>query len=260
MVEIMIKLKDYNLVPAETGIYKIFTSVSSEVYVGSSVDMRKRAYSHYHSLVKGNHHSKGLQAVSLVGDLFFEVLECCDNTNLYEKEDYWVSHYNSIENGYNTYQPSSNQRLKKHADNTGHALAVIKVELLSYLLLGFIKDELEEEQLYETLCKVVGKDNPEEFKHRLLPDSTLTELKPCWRYYCSLYMSAEVANYFSCNAVTNFDDFIEGKTVSALIRHAKALKKYSKSNDLSIHSVIDRLEEVVSGVKDIIGTTQTRGR
>lgn len=35
----MIRLEDYNLVPAETGIYKIFTSVSSEVYVGSSVDI-----------------------------------------------------------------------------------------------------------------------------------------------------------------------------------------------------------------------------
>lgn len=244
----MFKLRDYGLVSPVSGIYKISTDSSSQVYVGSSVDMKKRAYAHYHSLVKGHHHSRGLQSASLVGEVFFEVLEYCDRVSLYEREDYWVSHFNSIESGYNTYRPANNLRCKKQPNNTGHALAVIKVELLSYLLLSFIKDEAEEHQIYEILCDVVGKDNPEEFKHRLLPEDTLLNLKPCWRHYCSLYMSAEVANYFSCRAVTNFDDFIEGKTISALFRHIRLLKRYSEANDARIHAVIDRLENAVSGI------------
>lgn len=253
MVQLMFKLRDYGLVSPVSGIYKIFTDSSDKVYVGSSVDMKKRAYTHYHSIVKGRHHSRGLQSASLVGEVFFEVLEYCDRVSLYEREDYWVSHFNSIECGYNTYRPANNLRCKRPPDNTGHALAVIKVELLSYLLLSFIKDEVEEHQIYETLCDVVGRDNPEEFKHRLLPEDTILNLKPCWRYYCSLYMSAEVANYFSCQAVTSFDDFIEGKTISALVRHVRLLKRYSEANDVRIHAVIDRLENVVLDINGITG-------
>jgi hypothetical protein len=32
----------------------------------------------------------------------FEVVELCDEKDLDSRENYWIKHYNSIENGYNT--------------------------------------------------------------------------------------------------------------------------------------------------------------
>lgn len=240
----MFKIEDYRKVCRISGIYKIYSKDSEKVYVGSSIDMRKRAYSHYHELIKGRHHSSGLQELFQREPLFFETLECCDRGIMGEREDYWIDHYDSINNGYNSYRASSS---KRSHNNERHAFSVIKVELLCHLLLMYVKGEIDEFRIYEVLCKVLDKDSEEVFKHRELTNTILSKLRPCWRYYCSLYMSQEVANYFSCGVVSNFDDFIgEGTTVSSLVRHIRKLRQVSFAFDTSIEVILSRLENTAT--------------
>jgi group I intron endonuclease len=58
-----------------SGIYKIYCSKNNKSYVGSSKKLRSRMRSHYHALVKNNHHSILLQrAWNKYGDEHFYIL------------------------------------------------------------------------------------------------------------------------------------------------------------------------------------------
>ena len=62
------------------GVYQIVNQINGHRYIGSSVDLRRRAQSHWRSLVRGDHGSEPLQrAASKYGlqSLQFEVLEIC---------------------------------------------------------------------------------------------------------------------------------------------------------------------------------------
>lgn len=244
----MVKLKDYNLVLSESGVYRIYSEFSDEVYVGSSVDMRRRAYSHFHSLEKGRHHSEELQDAFSKGDLFFEVLECCGQELLYERELHWVSHYDSIDNGYNTYTPAD---IKTRTYTKENIFSELDVEFLCLLLINYLEDTVNEATIYKSLCNLLGKEDSNEFKHKTLPIDLLRNLKPCWRYYCSLYMSSTISKYFYFEHVSNFDDFIDGKTISSLIRNLSKLKKSTESLESNVFSILDSVRDNMESLKDI---------
>lgn len=88
------------------GIYIIKNKINQKVYIGQSVDIKCRWYSHYSSGA-GNcsdSHTALHQAMYDLGreNFYYEIIEECDHTKLNEQETYWITYYNSVvPNGYN---------------------------------------------------------------------------------------------------------------------------------------------------------------
>lgn len=88
------------------GIYKITNAVNGKVYVGSSVYINNRWKHHKYKLRKNKHGNQHLQrSWNKYGEdkFVFEVIEECDLSSLYIRENYWVSYYDSLnkDKGYN---------------------------------------------------------------------------------------------------------------------------------------------------------------
>lgn len=90
------------------GIYKITNTFNSKVYIGQSVDIKKRFTAHVSSAINEFNKSYDYllpRAIRKYGlDNFkFEVLEECLKEELNNKEVYWISYYDATnpEKGYN---------------------------------------------------------------------------------------------------------------------------------------------------------------
>ena len=88
------------------GIYKITNKLNGKIYIGQSVDIKKRWREHIFSslhLENKDHNSPIHLALAKYGkDNFnFEIIEICDKNKLNEKEIYWIDYYKSYKNGYN---------------------------------------------------------------------------------------------------------------------------------------------------------------
>lgn len=86
------------------GIYAIMHIDSSKVYIGQSGTIRTRALRHMNELRKGIHINAKLQnAYNKYGAESFKIitLEVTDDENLFDKEQFWASQYNSFSHGYN---------------------------------------------------------------------------------------------------------------------------------------------------------------
>jgi group I intron endonuclease len=89
-----------------SAIYTIINEESGKLYVGKSKNVKERKYKHFDNLEKGKHSNPHLQnSYDVHGrDAFvFEVLEYCDQSNLTQREQYWMDELNVIdgEHGYN---------------------------------------------------------------------------------------------------------------------------------------------------------------
>ncbi len=98
------------------GIYCIRNIINGMIYVGQSVEMEKRFKRHRNSLSCGKHHNDFLQrAWNKHGpDAFeFEILEECQESELNEKEYYYIEEVfksRDYKNGYNGREAGSNGR------------------------------------------------------------------------------------------------------------------------------------------------------
>jgi len=75
------------------GIYTITNIVSNRVYVGSSVNVDVRKSRHFLDLKNGTHANAILQkSFNKHGpqNFVFEVVECCETSNLLEREQFWI--------------------------------------------------------------------------------------------------------------------------------------------------------------------------
>lgn len=84
---------DMAILPHAAGIYCITCIPTSKVYIGSTIDLRKRWYWHKGDLRAKRHHNRHLQnAWNKYGaDSFtFSVLELVDVTHLEDREQYWL--------------------------------------------------------------------------------------------------------------------------------------------------------------------------
>lgn len=108
-------LQDRKIWPVTIGVYKLtFTnSVSNKVYIGSSMSVRKNSYygirtrwgKHADLLKAGIHYSKKLQnAYNKYGEnnLTFEIIDSCDGKDVVDTENFYISKYDSYNNGYNS--------------------------------------------------------------------------------------------------------------------------------------------------------------
>lgn len=86
------------------GIYKITNLLNDKVYIGQSVDIEKRWSVHKAELKNNYHHNIHLQnAWNKYGEknFKFSIIEECDVDQLNQREIYWISKFDSCENGYN---------------------------------------------------------------------------------------------------------------------------------------------------------------
>ena len=88
----------------KSGIYKIVNISNEKVYVGQTVNMKKRWSTHKKLLSQGNHFNCHLQRACNkdgMDILSFEVIELCEKGDLNEREIHWISKLSSFKNGYN---------------------------------------------------------------------------------------------------------------------------------------------------------------
>jgi predicted GIY-YIG superfamily endonuclease len=86
------------------GIYKIENLINGKIYIGQSIDIEKRWSVHKAELNRNYHCNNHLQnAWNKYGEENFEfvIIEECDNSQLNEREIYWIDKYGSYINGYN---------------------------------------------------------------------------------------------------------------------------------------------------------------
>lgn len=79
------------------GIYKIENIVNGCLYIGSSVNLKKRFKDHVRLLKQNRHHSTKMQnSWNKYGEdnFIFEILECCDKNELLIKEQFFLDSYN----------------------------------------------------------------------------------------------------------------------------------------------------------------------
>lgn len=83
------------------GIYKAENLINGKVYIGQSINIENRKIEHLSHA--GCDKTKFHRALLAYGENNFKwsILEKCDKNKLNEREIYWISVYNSFNNGYN---------------------------------------------------------------------------------------------------------------------------------------------------------------
>ena len=88
-----------------TCIYKIENLKNNKVYIGSTIDFKRRIWKHQSELRLNRHPSKKLQNAwnhYNEENFSFDIIEECQKEELLEKEMNYITLFNSIRNGYNT--------------------------------------------------------------------------------------------------------------------------------------------------------------
>lgn len=86
------------------GVYAIKNRTNNKMYIGQSVNVRKRKSYHLWMLRENNHFNPKLQnAFNKYGESNFEftILETCKREELNNKEIQYIKQYNTVEEGYN---------------------------------------------------------------------------------------------------------------------------------------------------------------
>lgn len=101
------------------GIYKITNNINGKIYIGQSNNIQRRFL---------EHKNRGATSRILVDiaiqkygkeNFSFEVIEECTIEQLNQKEMYWISYFNSVENGYNCSVGGDQQSIES---NNGRAI------------------------------------------------------------------------------------------------------------------------------------------
>lgn len=100
------------------GVYKIVNIITNKIYIGSSIDIRKRWARHKYFLKRNEHHSRYLQnAWNKYGEDAFalEILEECetDRKQLISREQYYIDEFKPAYN----HLPNAGSRLGSKASD-----------------------------------------------------------------------------------------------------------------------------------------------
>lgn len=86
------------------GIYKITNNLNGKCYVGQSIDIHYRWYTHKNPKTWAANKGKALYCAFIkygIENFTFEIIEECSRSKLDIREKYWVQHFNSYGKGYN---------------------------------------------------------------------------------------------------------------------------------------------------------------
>jgi group I intron endonuclease len=79
-----------------TGVYKIECSENGKFYIGSAINFDDRFYRHKNDLLKNKHFNRHLQSCFNkygVESFIFAVLETCELSDLYIKEQFYLDQF-----------------------------------------------------------------------------------------------------------------------------------------------------------------------
>lgn len=84
-------------------IYKIYNDIDNKIYIGQTIQSIEARWSQHQYKARNFTEGKLFEAINIYGidHFYIEQVEECDNSQLNEKEIYWINYYNSYENGYN---------------------------------------------------------------------------------------------------------------------------------------------------------------
>ena len=86
-------------------IYKVTNKINNKIYIGQTVQpLHIRWQGHCQNINNGNYQMVIKRAIHKYGkeNFIIEEIEKCNQELLNEREKYWISFYNSYENGYNS--------------------------------------------------------------------------------------------------------------------------------------------------------------
>lgn len=125
------------------GIYKITNLINNKIYIGQSIQLNKRISEHKRELKNNSHYNNHLQrAYNKYGieNFSFEIIENCTEDELYPRENYWITFYNSqnSNSGYNNTLPLADEKKYRHKEESKAKMSNSKKvfeseELISYL-------------------------------------------------------------------------------------------------------------------------------
>ena len=107
-----------------SGIYQIRNRINDKIYIGSSVDIRKRWFYHKRDLKNNNHDSRHLQSSwNMYGEnnFSFEIIEVIEDiTTLISREQYWIDKCMCFSDsiGYNICRKAGSSLGRKHSKET----------------------------------------------------------------------------------------------------------------------------------------------
>lgn len=101
------------------GIYGIICNKNKRAYIGQSIDVVTRVRKHKEMLRRNVHHSYLLQrSWDKYGEdnFSFALLDLCDENELTEREEFWVSYFDSLnhERGFNIINPNMSLKGEDH--------------------------------------------------------------------------------------------------------------------------------------------------
>lgn len=93
-------------------IYRIINKINGKIYIGQTINKKERVkdYKFFRSQLKRQ--PKIYNAINKYGwdNFLIEIIEECERDLLNIKERYWQEYYCSVENGYNCYYTSTNEK------------------------------------------------------------------------------------------------------------------------------------------------------
>lgn len=101
-----------------SGIYKITCVANGKVYIGQAIDLDRRRRNHLSKLRTKHHSNEHLQrAFDKYGEnnFKFEIIELCAEEELTKREDFYISHFNSMDDhhGFNQREAGKGGRLSE---------------------------------------------------------------------------------------------------------------------------------------------------
>jgi predicted GIY-YIG superfamily endonuclease len=123
-------LKEYNKIPAVSGLYQIINIVNNKMYIGSAVNLRRRIHKHYYELNKGVHVNEHLlRAFVKYGIENFEInffTMAISHKELLEREKQAIIKYNVLQQGYNLMLDNSSYltKLNKSSKHINDNIAI----------------------------------------------------------------------------------------------------------------------------------------
>ena len=119
------------ILPSESGIYAIENKINNKVYVGQSVNIKKRIKQHLNELIDGHHHCFHLQsAFNKYGANSFEnkILELCGKEIITIREQYWMDSFGSLQT-YNTAKAAGSPLGIKRSKESKDKMSLAKIGL-----------------------------------------------------------------------------------------------------------------------------------
>lgn len=128
------------------GIYCLRFIGTDKVYIGQSNNIKIRFYQHKYKLENGTGTVKLQEAYHLYGTPMLHILLICTENMLDTYENLIIKHYNSVNNGFNSYDESRGRRGHKGLQGDENPTSKYSNELIASAFLHIVdnpKDTLE---------------------------------------------------------------------------------------------------------------------